>query len=427
MNLTDSAPEAVLPKGVKDFLPLKAAKIEHLKQTLYGVFTRWGFRPIMPPSLEYLDVLERGLGEGLRERTFRFDDRQSGKLLAITPDITPQVARIVATRMRDVPLPHRLCYAGRVLRHTEQQAGKDREIFQSGVELIGLASPEADAEMIAMSIECLQAIGASDFTIDIGQVEFFRGVMANLPLSGPLALEVQQAIAHKDSSSLGRLLADIPLPDQARDEILALPRLFGGKEVLDRAEQVVTNDRSRRALENLRQVLEVLRVYGVEEYVTFDLGELRGLDYHTGLTFQGFLSGFGRAVCSGGRYDNLTARYGFPAPATGFTFNLQSLLFALDGELDTAALRATDVLIFQAGENKAMAQRIAHSLRQKGYSAARDIIPRGLDDTLSYARKMNFCYVMVLGEDESILLIDVAGGHKKSIPYRAVLASDFAL
>ena len=99
----------------------------------------------MPPSLEYLDVLERGLGEGLRERTFRFDDRQSGKLLAITPDITPQVARIVATRMRDIPLPHRLCYAGRVLRHTEQQAGKDREIFQSGVELIGLAKESETA------------------------------------------------------------------------------------------------------------------------------------------------------------------------------------------------------------------------------------------------------------------------------------------
>ncbi len=182
-------------------------------------------------------MLEKGLGEGLREKTFRFDDRQSGRLVAFSPDITPQVARIVATRMREIPLPLRLCYRGRVLRHAEQQAGKDREIFQAGVELIGLESPEADAEMIAMAVECLKALGAGEFTIDIGQVEFFRGVMAELPLSGRLAREVQTAIARKDLSGLQDLLAEAPLTERAREEILALPRLFGGREVLARADR----------------------------------------------------------------------------------------------------------------------------------------------------------------------------------------------
>ena len=128
-----------------------------------------------------------------------------------------------------------------------------------------------------------------------------------------------------------------------------MPRLFGGREVLRKAGEVVTNDRSRKALTNLQKVLEILEVYGVENHVTFDLGELRGLDYYTGVTFQGFLSGFGRAVCFGGRYDNLTASYGYPAPATGFAFNLLNLLFALDKELDSLATCQTDVLIFQAG------------------------------------------------------------------------------
>ena len=144
MNLPANAPEAMLPKGVKDFLPIKAARIEHLQRVLHKVFTQWGFCPIIPPSLEFLHVLERGLGKGLWERTFRFDDRQSGRLLAFPPDITPQVARVVATRLREAPLPLRLSYSGRVLRHAEQQAGKDREIFQAGVEMIGLQSPEAD-------------------------------------------------------------------------------------------------------------------------------------------------------------------------------------------------------------------------------------------------------------------------------------------
>jgi ATP phosphoribosyltransferase regulatory subunit len=427
MNQTDAA-EVMLPKGVKDFLPIKAAKIETLTRTLRGVFSQWGFRPIVPPLLEHLHVLERGLGEGLREKTFRFDDRQSGRLVAIPPDITPQVARIVATRMREFPLPLRLCYSGRVLRHTEQQAGKDREIFQAGVELIGLESPEADAEMIAMAVESLKALGAAEFTIDIGQVEFFRGVMEGCPLPPPLAREAQEAIARKDSSGLKALLAGTPLTKRAREEILALPRLFGGREVLEHAARVVTNERSRRALANLAQVLEVLKVYGVEEHVTFDLGELRGLDYHTGLTFQGFLSGMGRAVCSGGRYDNLTARYGFPAPATGFTFNLLNLLFALDKELDTAGGQSTDVLIFQSGADKQPAQRIARALRERGYSAARDIIPRGLDGSLDYARKMGFRFVMVIGEPgEDVLLIRPSDGPEKKVPYSAILNGDFTL
>lgn len=423
-----NASEAMLPKGVKDFLPVKAAKIEHLQRTLHEVFSRWAFRPIVPPSLEYLHVLEKGLGEGLREKTFRFDDRQDGQLIAFSPDITPQVARIVATRMSQAPLPLRLCYTGRVLRHTEQQAGKDREIFQSGVELIGLASPEADAEMIAMAVECLQTLGAEEFTIDIGQVEFFRGVMADLPLSTDMAHQVQHAIARKDSSGLQLLLQKQPLDDRAMEEIMALPRLFGGREVLDRAEQVVANDRSRRALDNLAQVLQILEVYGVEKHVTFDLGEIRGLDYHTGVTFQGFLSGLGRAVCSGGRYDNLTGRYGLPAPATGFAFNLLNLLTALDRELDKTTQQYTDVLIFQSGPDKQPAQKAAQALRQGGHSAARDIIRRELESSIAYAQKMNYRFVMVIGEqNEAVRLIRLADGQERQIDYSAVISADFRL
>jgi ATP phosphoribosyltransferase regulatory subunit len=427
MVLSENVPETMLPKGVKDFLPIKAAKIEYLARVLRDIFTRWGFRPIIPPSLEFLHVLELGLGERLREKTFRFDDRQSGKLVAFSPDITPQVARIVATRMRDVPLPLRLCYTGRVLRHTEQQAGKDREIFQAGVELIGLASPEADAEMIAMAVECLQALGAPAFTIDVGQVEFFRGVMDGLNLSGEALREVQGAIARKDVSGLAAVLDKLPLSDRSRDEILALPRLFGGREVLDKAERVVSNDRSRRALDNLHQMLDILEVYGVGEHVTFDLGELRGLDYHTGVTFQGFLSGMGRAVCVGGRYDNLTARYGYPAPATGFAFNLLNLLFALDKNLDEVAAGSTDMLIFQSGDDKKQAQRLARALREQGFSAARDIIPRDLPSTIEYAQKMSFRHLLIIaagGENASLLRL--ADRAEKSIPCREILAGQFA-
>jgi ATP phosphoribosyltransferase regulatory subunit len=421
MRFSSAQPDTDLPKGVKDFLPLKAAKAEYLQQELRRVFAAWGFRPVITPQLEFLDVLEQGLGEGLRERTFRFDDRQSGRLLAFPPDITPQIARIAATRMRELPLPLRLSYSGRVLRHTEQQAGKDRDIFQTGVELIGLDSPEADAEMIAMAIEALTAVGAEEFTIDIGQVDFFRGVMDGLPLAGRQAEQVADAILRKDSSELQALLKDADLKDRAREEILALPRLFGGREVLERAEQAVRNPRSRQALDNLAQVLDVLEVYGVLEHVTLDLGELRGLNYHTGVTFQGFMSGIGRAVCSGGRYNNLIGRYGFEAPATGFTFNLLQLLFALDKTLDSRVKPSSDLLIFATGGELRPSQQLARRLREQGYAVARDILPRTKEQALAYARHLNFRYLATVGgQEDRVELIRLADNSSRQIPWQDI-------
>jgi ATP phosphoribosyltransferase regulatory subunit len=421
-------PEATLPKGVKDFLPVKAAKVDYLRRTLQAIFNAWGFRPVIPPSLEFLPVLERGLGADLRAKAIRFDDRQSGELVVFTPDITPQVARIVATRMVGVPLPLRLCYDGRVLRHEQEQQGKDREVFQTGVELYGVGSAEADAEMIAMVVECLQALGVDDFSIDVGQVEFSRGIMEQVDLPAAQMRALATAISRKDSAGLRQLLDATTLPPALRDEILLLPRLFGGPEVLDRAAAAVRNRRSQAAITNLRQVVEVLAVYGVGDHVTFDLGELCGLDYHTGVTFDAYLPGVGQTVCSGGRYDNLTAAFGEAIPATGFTFNLLNLLFALDRRLDTLALRHTDVLIAQAGANKEQAQRIAQALRRRGYSAARDMVQRDQQASIDYAQKMNYRYLMNIGADGcSITLLDLANNSERALDAAAIFSDHFEI
>lgn len=420
--------ETRLPTGVKDFLPVKAAKLDYLQNTLRGIYKSWGFRPVVPAVLEDLAVLELGLGTDLRERTFRFDDRQTGRLVAFPPDITPQVARIAATRMREMPLPFRLCYNGRVLRHAEQRLGKDRQIFQSGVELIGLSGPEADAEMIAMAVKCLQAVGATEFTIDIGQVEFLRGILDDLPLEPVQSRAVRTAIAAKDSSGLQQLLKKLPLTGQQRTELLALPRLYGGREILSQARQAVTNPASQRALDNLEKIIEVLAVYGVEEHITLDLGEIRGFDYHSGLIFQGFLSGFGRAVCSGGRYDGLTARYGYPAPATGFAFNLYNLLFALDRILDVRAEEGTDILLFSSGRDKAPAQRLAAALRDQGHSVARDIIERDQAASFDYARRMHYRYLLVLNASkEELNLIRTSDGKETSVTHAAIESGQFQI
>ncbi|MGD0585445.1 MAG: ATP phosphoribosyltransferase regulatory subunit [Oryzomonas sp.] len=397
--MTMLPPDISLPRGVSDFLPDAAAKIGFIEGKIRRVFELWGFRRIIPPKLEYEDVLTIGMGEELKGKTYRFDDRQTGRLLAFPPDITPQIARIVATRLAGWPLPHRISYSGRVLRQTEIQTGRSRELFQSGVELIGLDSPEADAEMVTMAIEAMQNLGFDNFKIDLGQVEFCRGIMAASGLGGRPLLELQEAIARKDVSAVSKVLAASAVPEVSRREISALPRLFGGRGVLDEAEQVVANQRSRSALANLRQVLEILDIHGVSDHLTIDLGETRGLGYHTGITFEGFVSGLGEPVCSGGRYDNLTARYGFSAPATGFTFNVLSLLQALERRPEVEASTTRDFLLFNSRDDRREALEVARLLRSRGYTVARDIIRRECDDSLAYARRMNIRSMLVVGDE----------------------------
>ena len=430
MNFPQSI-ETSLPKGVSDFLPEKADKIGYIERKIKRVFELWGFRQIIPPSLEFQDVMALGLGEELKERSFRFDDRHSGRLLTIPPDITPQVARIVATRMRGYPLPHRLCYTGKVLRQAELQSGRSREIFQAGVELIGLDSPEADAEMVAMAIEVLQGLGLEDFKIDIGQIDFFRGIMAMSGLTLPLQLQIQEAVAKKDSAKVRSILDEAEIADSTKETIAAIPRLFGGREVLTEAERVAPDDRARKALDNIVQVLDILDIYGVADYITIDLGEIRRLDYHTGLTFEGFVTGLGEPVCGGGRYDGLTANYGFPAPATGFAFNILALLSALERAPDVEASKTRDFLLFNQLDDLREVLEIAQCLRRRGFTTARDIIRRDFGSSLDYARRTNILRMLVIGGEycanDEVYIIRVADGKSVKVKKTDLKRDDFSL
>lgn len=394
INHTDTS----LPRGVADYLQSRAAGLAALEQQVLEIAARWGFQRLITPALEFEDVLAAGMGDGLRARTFRFDDWQTGRLLAIPPDITPQIARIVATRLKGQPLPHRISYSGRVLRHAELQSGRNREIMQAGVELIGLESPEADAEMVAMAVEIMQAVGVQGYKVDLGQVAFCQGVFEASGLTGEALRLIREAVALKDVSSVCRLLQRYPVSEASQRELLALPRLFGGCAVLDEASVVVTNPRSAAALANIREVVAILALHGIRDCLTIDLGETRGLDYHTGLTFEGFVPGFGEALFSGGRYDTLTARYGFQAHATGFTCNLFNLLQALELQGRTT-VADRDLLVFNRADDRREALQVSRELRSRGYRVARDIITRELADSISYARQYGIRALLIIGEN----------------------------
>lgn len=430
--MTDNSfKDASLPKGVNDFLPELADKIAFIEEKIRKVFELWGFRRIITPLLEFDEVLSMGIGEELKSKGFRFDDRQTGRLLAIPSDMTPQIARIVATRMHSYPLPYRIYYCGRVLRHAEIQSGRNREIFQSGVELIGLSSPEADAEMIAMAVEVMSGLGLKKFKIDLGQVEFFRGIMASSGLEGSSRKMLQDAIAIKDASAVKAILEHEPVSDSVKQEISALPRLFGGQEILAEARRVVSNERSRKALDNLSQVVDILNIHEVGEHLTIDLGEIRGLDYHSGVTFEGFVPGLGEPVCSGGRYDDLTAKYGMSAPATGFAFNTLNLLSALARQPEVEASKTRDFLLFNQKEDRTDVLKIAQSLRSRGFTTARDIIQRDFDSSLAYAKRMNIRKMVVIGSencgDDEVYIVTVADNKGKKVSKSELLRGDFPL
>src|SRR6266481_3134017 len=334
-----------LPKGAKLYLPDEAGQKRHVEETLLTVFRRWGYREIVTPAYEYFDVLSQGTDHELQERMFKMVDRESGRLLALRADVTPQIARIVATRMREEPKPLRLHYVTNVFRYDEPHVGRYREFYQAGVELIGLPNPEGDAEMIAMTVEGLRALGLERFQIDVGQAEFFRGILEDLAADEPTARELRSALGHKDQSGLERLVAELHAPAAVTELLLALPALYGRGDVLDRAERLVKNPRSEAALANLAEVYRLLRAYGLADSVLLALGEVRGFDYYSGVHFEAYVSGLGASLVGGGRYDQMLQRFGYDCPATGFAFEVGRALLAIESQGKVAPLPGPDFFI----------------------------------------------------------------------------------
>jgi ATP phosphoribosyltransferase regulatory subunit len=391
------ASKTEIPKGVRVYLPPQAALKRELETKLLSVFQRWGFQEIVTPSFEYYEVLALGVGEEFRDRTFKLTEQATGRLLVLRSDITPQIARVAATILKDYPKPLRFCYNSNVFRNVEPQVGRHREVYQAGVELMGLELPEADVEMIAIAVECLMEVGLTDFKIAVSQVEFLRGLLEQLRLPNEAERQVQAALHRKDSSALDLLMEECRLERSARDMLLALPHLFGGEEVLAASSRLVNNLRSEQALTNLQTVYDMLKVYGLESFVLLDLSEIRGFDYYTGIVFEGFTANLGYEICGGGRYDHLIGRFGEECPSTGFAIDIEKLQMALERQGALRSPMHVDFLIIDFKPDKRDALRIAKELRQLGYRVARDIIRRDLAGSLAYAQRMGIARGIILG------------------------------
>ena len=320
---------AQTPTGVADYFWGEAYERRRLESLLLDLFRRWGYSDVVTPTFEYAETLsERGSRE-LQSELCRFLDRD-GSMLALRADMTIPVARLVGTRLHDAPLPQRYCYSGSVFRDVEMRAGQQREFWQVGVELMGSAAPEADAEVLALTIEALQVAGIERFRLVVGQMQFFEGLLQALQLPPEARARLTEAIDRNSQPALEAFLRETRLPRRQQRALAELPYLGGEKidAILHRAEKLALNKPMQTAVTNLRAICEVLAAQGALDYVTLDLSEIHNLGYYTGITFEALAPGVGFRIASGGRYDNLVGTFGAAMPAVGVGLGVERLLLA---------------------------------------------------------------------------------------------------
>jgi ATP phosphoribosyltransferase regulatory subunit len=392
-----------LPAGMRDFAPEAAAARRRIAERCLSVFDRWGFARVITPVFEYEDVLALGLGPSGRDSAIRFVEPSSGQVVALPPDITPQIARLIATRFRDEDGPVRLAYEGTVVR-LDQRARSQREIIQAGVEMAGVPGPRSDAEIIALAAETLATIGfsqaASDVTIDLGHLGLSREVLDALALSDDDRQRVRERIAKRDRAGLSEALSRSKASRDVIEFASRLPELGGPPSVVAEALALAPAKPPgiRAALRELAAVLEALDRHPIPARIHVDLAEVRGWDYYTGVRVQGYVHGAAEAILQGGRYDSLLARYGRPSPAIGFAIDVEATAVALEQvpASDAAATNgeAGGLLVSGPYEEALVAVNAA---RKQGRRAA--AVNGGLsgDQLTAYARRWLFSEIQHVG------------------------------
>ncbi|KQO44274.1 ATP phosphoribosyltransferase regulatory subunit [Pseudomonas chengduensis] len=325
----------LLPDGIEEVLPPEAARIEAARRQVLDLFQRWGYEFVVTPHIEYLESLLTGAGQDLDLRTFKVTDPLSGRQMGFRADITPQVARIDAHTMRREG-PSRLCYAGSVLHAQPRALTTSRSPIQLGAELYGDASPASDIEVISLLVETLELAAVPDVHMDLGHVGIYRGLVRAAGLSGEAEQQLFDALQRKAMDEIESLTA--ALPAGLGSMLRSLAELCGGREVLDLAQAVLVEapDAVHAALDELVAIADALELRYPELPLYFDLGELRGYNYHTGAVFAAFVPGEGGAIAQGGRYDDTGAVFGRARPATGFSTDLKTLVTLGDMRVDEA-------------------------------------------------------------------------------------------
>lgn len=377
------------PQGVRDIYGNECEKKNVMKDHIHHILWQYGYHDIETPTFEFFDIFNQEKGTVESSKMYKFFDRNNNTLV-LRPDMTPSIARSVAKYYEEETLPLRLCYQGNTYLNRMNYQGKLTEVTQMGAELINEDSSFGDAEIIAMMIDCLKAAGLKEFRVDIGQVDFYKGLVEEAGLSKEQEGELRQYIDNKNSFGVEKVLKKLRLKESSYEALSGFMDLYGDRDVLERAKTITSNKRALKAIEGLEKVYEILCIYGYETYISFDLGMLTQLNYYTGIIFKGYTYGTGEAVGKGGRYDELLSQFGKNAPSVGFVITIDELMMALSRQHIDIPIKEKILILFEENDT-AQALKDAATLRLQGKNVA--LIKKKADNTMdqyiSYGKANN--------------------------------------
>lgn len=386
----------ITPEGTRDLLFEECSARKKVETALSELFKRLGYNRVITPTIEFFDVFDKDSAGMRAESLYKLVDRR-GRLLVMRPDNTLPIARLAATRLKGMSLPIRLYYAQNVFRTHQGLSGRSDEIYQSGIELIGAPGLRADLEVITTAVEALNRCGAPDFCIEISHAGIFSALVNKLNVDDETREDLIQLIESKNYAALNDLLDKIG--DTAETKaIRRLPRLFGGVEVLDEAEKLISIPEACAALQYLRKIYRCLDGLELKDKIRIDLGQVLRSNYYTGVVFRGYIEGSGITVLSGGRYDRLIGEFDAPLPATGFGVEVDALAAAMLRRGEIEPLKNTDVLVFGVPGFEMKAVMYARELSEKGVWAENCVCDT-LEQAKEYAAKAGIVRLDILDEN----------------------------
>jgi ATP phosphoribosyltransferase regulatory subunit len=388
----------ILPDGIDEVLPREAAIVERKRRELLDLYAGWGYDFVIPPFVEFLDSLLTGTGSDLDLKTFKLTDQLSGRMMGVRADITPQAARIDAHHIR-CDAPTRLCYLGTVLHTRSDGFAGSRSPLQIGAELYGHAGVESDIEILRLMMQTLEKSGVRDVYLDLGHVGVFKGLAKQAGLGGVQETALFDALQRKAMPEIEQLLTSFDIEAPLAAMLSGLAEL-NGDDALERADEILDKAslRVKQALAYLRQMAEQVKIWLPEVPVHFDLAELRGYHFHTGVVFAAFVPGSGKEIARGGRYDDIGRVFGRARPATGFSTDLKTLIRIAEAGEDE---RAVKPLIFAAWSDDPAQQQFITRLREAGRR-----VVCGLPGQWGGATEMG-CGEQLVNRDGQWLLISV--------------------
>ena len=404
------------PEGVRDIYNVECGKKLALENRLKKTLHLFGYHDIQTPTFEYFDVFRKEIGTIPSKDLYKFFDKE-GNTLVLRPDITPSIARVAATLFGEEDLPIRLCYTGNTFINHSNNQGRLREVTQMGAELIGDDSVEADAEMLAMVIESMQAIGLKEFQLSVGHLGFFQSLIEDAALDEEARERVVELINNRNYFGVEEYLDIIMVKRSSKEAFAALGNLVGGVEVLAKAKNIAPNSSGIMAVKRLEKIYDILALYGVEKFVTFDLSMTGNYGYYTGIIFRGYTFGTGDAVVKGGRYDHLLEKFGKTSASIGFAIVIDELMNALIRQKIRIVYTRKNAIILYDESRARDAIRLAKDFRAKAKNTEliKKSPEKGLEDYIRFGKEYYAGSLVYIKKSGEITMVNLVTGEQKEV------------